>query len=586
MIIYGDSERWEAAEAVRTSVLSALAAVRTGGDGSSRHGALVDAFVRAGELAQGLADADFERYGFDVVSRTQRRGAAVLLAFAHAILQSRGGGRDVDGSTLDEIARQLAALPCGGLIRTRTCEGYAHYAVMPESYLAAARQSGLDSGTCVIGLRSIGIGLAALVSAGLGAEPPISLRPAGHPFDREIRASPDLIVRAVGKPGVRFAIVDEGPGLSGSSFAAAARWLTENGVGKERIHFFPSHGGEPGQAASERTRALWRDVPRHVCEEDILLAPDGLVDQLRPLIGPLTRPLEDISAGRWRRKAGVERYAPVDLRFERRKFLAHAESGPWLVKFAGLGAVGQAKLRRARALADAGFTPDVAGLCRGFIVERWITHRTTGVPLWDGSARSDHSPDRSRLMDRLADYIAYRAAHLRSDEPGAPLEKLREMSVHNTGLALGSTAGAVLERLLREIGTLAPTVRPIEIDGRLHAWEWIATPGGLVKVDAIDHCQGHDLIGCQDVAWDVAGAIVEHGFSAEEYRALCRRMAERGVGVDPRLIRALLPCYLAFQLGLWSSAVPPSSSGPTISGRRAAFYGEGLRQLLERTPIA
>jgi len=32
----------------------------------------------------------------------------------------------------------------------------------------------------------------------------------------------------------------------------------------------------------------------------------------------------------------------------------------------------------------------------------------------------------------------------------------------------------------------------------------------------LDHAAAHDGVGVQDLAWDVAGAIVEHGFSAED----------------------------------------------------------------------
>src|SRR5690606_5152455 len=118
----------------------------------------------------------------------------------------------------------------------------------PEGYLATARSSGLGAQTCVIGIRSIGTALAALVAAAIGARQAISVRPVGHPFDREIRAAPDLLAGADMRGD--FAVVDEGPGLSGSSFASVAKWLASQGVEKERIHFFPSHGGAPGPAST------------------------------------------------------------------------------------------------------------------------------------------------------------------------------------------------------------------------------------------------------------------------------------------------------------------------------------------------
>ena len=57
---------------------------------------------------------------------------------------------------------------------------------------------------------------------------------------------------------------------------------------------------------------------------------------------------------------------------------------------------------------------------------------------------------------------------------------------------------------------LKGAVRRVETDNRLHAWEWLHTPDGrLLKTDALDHHAGHDLIGCQDITWDIAGATVE-----------------------------------------------------------------------------
>jgi hypothetical protein len=59
-------------------------------------------------------------------------------------------------------------------------------------------------------------------------------------------------------------VVDEGPGLSGSSMAAAAAALAGAGVERGRISFFPGHGGDPGSAASDTVRAWWASSRRYV----------------------------------------------------------------------------------------------------------------------------------------------------------------------------------------------------------------------------------------------------------------------------------------------------------------------------------
>jgi hypothetical protein len=101
----------------------------------------------------------------------------------------------------------------------------------------------------VIGIRSIGTGLAAVVAAVAGEGSIVfSVRPQGHPFDRRLSLSPSLET-AILNGAPEIAIVDEGPGLSGSSFGCVADWLEDRGVPPESIAFFPSHRGTPGPYA-------------------------------------------------------------------------------------------------------------------------------------------------------------------------------------------------------------------------------------------------------------------------------------------------------------------------------------------------
>jgi hypothetical protein len=126
-------------------------------------------------------------------------------------------------------------------------------------------------------------------------------------------------------------------------------------------------------------------------------------------------------------------------------------------------------------------------------------------------------------------------------------------------------------------------VRRVDTDNRLQPWEWLVLPGGrLMKTDALDHSAAHDLVGCQDIAWDVAGAVVEHGLAGQERSRLCAIVErESGHAVDPDLLRCLLPCYLAFQIGacrLASMAVGGGEAGRL--DRSASRYCETLRDLL------
>ena len=237
-----------------------------------RHAALIAAFITTSELVQGLADAELASRGVDARSESQDAGMRFLMALAGCVRVSWGSGFGRI-STLPDIG-ELSGLDASLTINVKRAEGYAYYALYPESYLAAALRSGLGPDTYVIGIRSIGTGLAALVASALGARPPVTLRPGGHPFLRSLRVHTCLGEQVAGFRGA-FAIVDEGPGLSGSSFSAVANWLESKGVARGRIHFFPSHSGDPGPQCSTATRELWHRAPRHVVTfDELLLAPE------------------------------------------------------------------------------------------------------------------------------------------------------------------------------------------------------------------------------------------------------------------------------------------------------------------------
>jgi hypothetical protein len=66
----------------------------------------------------------------------------------------------------------------------------------------------------------------------------------------------------------------------------------------------------------------------------------------------------------------------------------------------------------------------------------------------------------------------------------------------------------------------------------------------------VDHHCGHDLIGCQDMAWDVAGAIVEFAIDEDQAGRLIDS-AERASGrrVNPALLEFYRVAYCCFRLG-------------------------------------
>ena len=580
MLVYGDAERIETGASLVAGIEAARAACMRLPAGLDRHAALVNVFLRLGQLAQGIADAEFESSDADEDTVSQGACARLLTELARTVLASWNSGFANVLTWPTDWPETLAALATDTRLRIREPEGHAFYALYPEAYGEAAMRSGLPGDTVVIGIRSIGTGLAAIVAAALEAASPVTVRPVGHPFQRELRVGPRLAARLLAKPEAFFAVVDEGPGLSGSSFASVADWLTDHGVSRGQIHFFPSHAGNCGERASRKTRDNWDRTARHVVGFGDMLT--SAVDPRHHLgtwiagwTGPLVRPLRDIGGGRWReaRHAGADQLTPVDGLHERRKYLAQTRSGPWCARFAGIGGPGLRKLRTARALAEAGFCPPVAGLCHGFLIERWI----------DGEAVDAGHLERTQLVERIGRYLGFRAKNFPAPAIGADPDRLFAMALANTSEELGQERTSALKSLLGSAKRLDRRLIPVDTDNRLHQWEWLVTADGrLIKTDALDHSTGHDLIGPQDIGWDIAGATVEFDLSPEERSQIAGMVSHQaGRTVCAELLDILEPCYLAFQIGLWRRA---SENGDVADRGRAhamvrTYAGRLLRLL-------
>lgn len=560
MWVYGDRSRTMKPRQALRALTATLREVEGGPAGPGRHDRLTSAFLQAGELAQGIADAEFGARGEDTPSLTQNAAMALLVALARKLATSAWSGFDAIGPPTSAELMALALSPLPDEIEVKTPEGYAFYAVYPEAYLKAAAERPWDAPPLVIGIRSIGTGLAALVGAVTNAPRVVTVRPVGHPFSREVRASDELkrTLRAHGGP---FAVVDEGPGLSGSSFMAVADLLESLGVSRELITFLPSHENDPGGEGSAEQLARWRSANRRPATLEELLADEPLAGWFEDLTGAIQQ-IEDLSGGAW---AEGRNDLPVSSGMERRKFRLASDRGVWLAKFAGLGDTGEAKFARARTLARAGVSPEPLALRRGFLLERW----TQGSPGADA--------DRAALIEHVGRYLGLRTlAFPAQASEGASLEDLAVMTRVNVAELMGEAAADALP---------APPanakVRPIHVDGRLHRWEWLTTPDGrLIKTDALDHSAAHDLVGCQDVAWDVAGARIELDLDEPEAARLCQtvaRVCDRPI--DPALLAFYEAAYPAFQAGLWTLALNGAAAE-----RRPAIEAqiECYRKALER----
>ncbi len=422
-------------------------------------------------------------------------------------------------------------------------EGYAYYGLFPETYVSSARKffdAKLPAEVAVIGIRSIGASLAAVVAAALeqcGCRVySWTVRPHGHPFDRKLNVGLDIEKAWRALSHAHFVIVDEGPGLSGSSFAAVAQYISRLGVPDHRIVFLSSWIPNGGEFLSARARAVWKRHEKYATEPES----DGYLD---------------ISAGKWRSLfyGDESKYPAVQPRDEARKFLCSTSRGAMLKKFAGLGLYGEVKLRRARALAEAGFSPAVHGLQDGYL----LTDFVPGQPLERSAASDPH------LLETMARYIAFRRAAFAVSAP-APLDELARMMEFNLADC----------NIASRPAPPADTDRCCIVDGRMLPHEWIGTPAGYLKTDALDHGDNHFYPGPCDIAWDLAGAIVEfnlHGRERDDLIAVYERESgDRGIHARLPFFTA---AYLASRIGY--------TSMNQFTGQ-AGYY----RALLDREVIA
>jgi hypothetical protein len=457
-------------------------------------------------------------------------------------------------------------------------EGFAYYAVYPEMYLEAARHyharyGGAD--VICLGLRSIGTSLSAVVAAALeelGCRvSSFTLRPRGPPFSRNLRLSAGLETVFRSQSHAWFLVIDEGPGISGSSIGGTAAMLQALGIPDHRIILFPSWATDGSQLRSPLAREQWSRHPQVTLSFEDLWLQSGRLSRVLP------GQLRDISAGGWRREFYREpdHYPPVQPQHERRKYLLvpgneRASSQTKLLSFLGLGEDSARKLERGARLAEAGFTPMPEVVVHGFLVRPFVP----GTPVAAGDVSGP-------LVESAARYLAHLCQE-HSAEPSVSDAALLQMSLHNVAEGLGDRWGT---RLKARVRSQTWTERSVALDGRMLSHEWIRTPGGYLKTDAMDHHQDHFFPGCQDIAWDVAAAALELGLNDEARRRLIARY--RSLSCD-HTIASRLPAYalfyLAFRLGYATLAV--SVLGPDPDAKRfaaaASHYGELLRWELSR----
>lgn len=461
--------------------------------GKSSPDHLLAALLRAGELECALADAGAEALQSAMLI-TERLAEALVAP-----------GREVDSSSL---AQSLEELKLPERLEVSPPEGFAYYALHPLSYAAALGQLARPGEKmAVIGIRSIGatlsaVGVAAARACGIQAER-ITVRPVGHPYNRRTRLSSEQAIflkRQIARSAAFF-VVDEGPGLSGSSFLSVAEALESTGVFRDKISLICSHHPDFNQlrtdnASTRAQRFRWISVSG----EPGLPAISG----------------DFLGGGDWRKYhfACREDWPASWVNFERLKYLSTRENGDserWLRKFIGFGHYGDAVLARERRIADAGFGIEPTRESDGFASYSWIDG-TGGRPM---SAQDLSEP----VIERLANYCAFRAQSFSVCE--SDIATLQQMAEHN------------LAQQEISLPVQLHVETPVIPDGRMQPHEWLLTPAGqMLKTDSGAHGDDHFFPGPCDIAWDLAGTIVEWGMTAAQIRYFLDRYRQSS-GDDP-----------------------------------------------------
>jgi hypothetical protein len=502
-----------------------------------------DLLIAVGQVEQAIADATLD--SSDIERATDSIASYFLSVYR---------GQTPDPALLRTAWRALeTALAEPFNLRIKVPEGFAFYSLYPEQYCNAAaewmRARTADS-VLVVGIRSIGTTVSAVVKASLAAggwnARRITVRPIGHPFERRVELPRDCIL-------ARAIIVDEGPGLSGSSMAAVALALKEAGVAD--ITFFPGHANPPGAAASAAVRKIWAETPSIVLP---IIGADWkrssvvqiLHEQTEKILNAPVAGSFDLSAGKWRDMLSCDE-VPATPVLERTKFLIRASNGRSLLwKFAGLGpgqnfeSLTQRAFARQRSLSESGWCSLTLAESCGFIATEWQNSRCfTAEDLTDD------------VIDVLSRYICESAQPpLPLAESRAALDRLRTLCAVNFSECGLKEIAASAENAFAEMSESTLAELPTAGDGRMAPHEWLRHENRMQKTDVWGHEFDHTFPGPKPFLWDIAGAIVEWRMSPAQADRMVKNIQSLGQYIPPTFLNAYLLAYCAFRIGLSSLA--------------------------------
>jgi hypothetical protein len=434
----------------------------------------------------------------------------------------------------------LDGITCRNELTFTVPEGFAYYALHPQDYADALTRARIDAPYAfVIGLRTIGTTLSAAVAAklqllGIPAER-TTVRSEGHPYDRYCQFAPDqklAISTALANDSV-FIICDEGPGRSGSSLISVAEALEREGVASDRILILCSHQPNVSSLCASDAASRWNRY-RSIAT--------GMTQRLP------VEAAEYIGGGEWRRRfiSSHEPWPAAWPQMERLKYLSHDGRALW--KFEGHGHYGAEVRARDQAMCANGFGAEYLGHSAGFGQHRLIS----------GHSVSGHDVT-AELLTHMAEYCTWRSREFQARVESAELESMARINFERE-----------FEHTPADL-TLA-VEQPVVCDGRMQPQEWTCPEAGRwIKVDAASHGDDHFFPGPCDIAWDLAGTIVEWGLDApvrEAFLATYQRVSGDNI---VRRIAGYEIAYATFRMA-WSAMAAASVIGTEDEGRLLRDY--------------
>jgi hypothetical protein len=498
LIVFRDSSELVSGRDLGRRLLDAIAKV-SGNDST----AVVDALLLAAEVECALSDCD--------CAPTSATTLTDRLAWLFVQTGSRPDNR-LQRTAMD-VARNLP-----DKLRIRHPEGFAYYALHPGDFADVVSNIKGHDVAAIVGIRSVGTTLSAVTAAQLNSRgvraSRITVRPVGHPYDRKtsLNELQRAWLRKQDQNRASFLVVDEGPGLSGSSFLSVAECLLQEGIAADRITMIGTRAIDPEQLCAADANSRWKQFGWRNVKSRISQRFGDSISLSGGTWRNLLLPSDIEQPACWPEMDGIKYWSQDRGR---------------LFKFEGFGEMGQRIRSRAENIHQGGFGPKMQYAGDGMSCYEFVE----GTPL---------SPCHlsTQVLNGIADYCAFRASDFKSDQPAD--EKIEEMVQFNFSQQSG-----------REISFASVSLRiasPIVPDGRMQPYKWIASSDGkLIKVDGSRHGEDHFFPGPTDIAWDLAGAVTEWDMDDEAEKYLLTRFRGRsGINRDG-VLPAFVLAYSTFR---------------------------------------